>query len=178
MTGYAATNAASSGVTLDKKRIKALCRRSDRPGLIYLAQWAGFLAATGGLVWLSLGTWWVWPAMFLHGVFLTVPSYSLSHETAHGTAFRSRGLNEAVFWVSSLIFGEEPLHRRYTHTNHHTHTWHMGKDSQMPFDTPMAFRGWLAEVIGTGPLWFLVKTFWQLATKRYAPMLLQVAPHD
>ena len=54
-------------------------------------------------------------------------------KTAHGTAFRSTWLNETVLWISSLIYMEEPLHRRYTHANHHTFTWHVGKDSQMPF---------------------------------------------
>ena len=83
--------------------------------------------------------------MFVLGVFLTVPAYSFSHECAHGTAFRTRWINEAVLWFTSLIYMEEPLHRRYTHTNHHTHTWHVGKDSQMPFDTPMGFGGWIAE---------------------------------
>jgi fatty acid desaturase len=119
-TEFAATNAASSGVKLDRKIIKELSRRSDTPGLIYLAQWLGSLLATGYLVWLSLGTWWVWPAMVLYGTFLCVPTYAISHETAHGTAFRSRWLNEAVLWVTSLIYFEEPLHRRYTHTNHHS----------------------------------------------------------
>ena len=69
MADFVATNAASSGIKIDKKRLKALSRRSDRPGLIYLAQWLAFLACTGALVWLSLGTLWVWPAMLLHGMF-------------------------------------------------------------------------------------------------------------
>ncbi|MCY4496491.1 MAG: fatty acid desaturase [Rhodospirillaceae bacterium] len=75
---------------------------------------------------------------------------NFSHETAHGTAFRNHWLNETVLWTGSLIYMEEPLHRRYTHTNHHTFTWHVGKDSQMPFNTPMTLGGWLAEVSGFG----------------------------
>ncbi len=175
-TEFAATNAASSGVKLDRKIIKELSRRSDTPGLIYLAQWLGSLLATGYLVWLSLGTWWVWPAMVVYGTFLCVPTYAISHETAHGTAFRSRWLNEAVLWVTSLIYFEEPLHRRYTHTNHHTHTWHVGLDSQMPFDTPMDFKGWVAEISGFALTRLDLKTFWQLATKRYSDMALMVTP--
>jgi len=166
MTDFVATNAASSGIKIDKKRLKALSRRSDRPGLIYLAQWLAFLACTGALVWLSLGTLWVWPAMLLHGMFMTVPAYALSHETAHGTAFRTRWLNETVLWITSFIYFEEPLHRRYTHTNHHTYTWHVGKDSQMPFDTPMAFGGWIAEITGLGLARFHVNALFALAFNR------------
>ncbi len=178
MAEFAATNAASSGIRIDKKRLKQLARRSDRPGLIYLAQWAGFLLCTGGLVWFTLGTWWVLPAMFLHGIFLTVPAYALSHETAHGTAFKTRWLNEAVLWVTSFLYLEEPLHRRYTHTNHHTHTWHVGKDSQMPFDTPMAFGGWLAEVSGLALAKFHITTLIMQALNRHSEMVVFATPKE
>jgi fatty acid desaturase len=170
------TNAASSGVSLDRKLLKAIAQRSDRPGLIYLAQWAAGLVGTSVLVWLSLGTFWVWPAMALHGILLTVPAYALSHETAHGTAFRTRWLNEAVLWVTSLIYMEEPLHRRYTHTNHHTYTWHVGRDSQMPFDTPMTLRGWLTEITGFGLLRFHLMAMVQVALARPSEILREVTP--
>ena len=170
------TNAASSGVTLDRKILKALAQRSDRPGLIYLAQWGCGLLATGGLVWLSLGTAWLWPAMVVHGVLLTVPAYALSHETVHGTAFRSRWLNETVLWITSLVYMEEPLHRRYTHTNHHTFTWHVGKDSQMPFDTPMTLGGWLAEVSGLALLRYQATVLLRLAAGRYTGVMRMVTP--
>ncbi|MDE0391136.1 MAG: fatty acid desaturase, partial [Rhodospirillales bacterium] len=105
-----------------------------------------------------------------------VPSYALSHETAHGTAFRTRWLNEAVFWFTSLLYGEEPLHRRYTHTNHHTYTWYVGRDSQMPFDTPLTFKGWLYDISGLSIHRFQFRVLWQLATKRYTPLMREVSP--
>ena len=178
MPDYVPTNAASSGVKLDKKTLKALARRSDRPGLIYLAKWIVSLCLTGALVLYTEGTAWIWPAMFLHGVLLTVPAYSASHETAHGTAFRSRWLNETVLWVTSFLYMEEPLHRRFTHTNHHTFTWHAGKDSQMPFDTPMGLAGWLAEVTGLGLARFHMLVFFQLATKRYTDTMRMCTPES
>ena len=120
------TNAASTGIRIERAQLKSLARRSNGPGLTYLALWALLLALTGALVWFTLGTPYVWGTMFVSGVVMSVPSYALSHETAHGTAFRTRWLNEAVLWFTSLLYGEEPLHRRYTHTNHHTHTWYVG----------------------------------------------------
>jgi fatty acid desaturase len=176
MPDYVPTNAASSHVTLGKKELKAIAARSDRPGLIYLSQWGVALALTGTLIWASMGTLWVWPAMFVYGIVLSVPAYAMSHETAHGTAFRSRWLNETVLWITSLIYMEEPLHRRFTHTNHHTHTWHVGKDSQMPFDTPMDLRGWVAEITGFALLRFHVMAFLQLATRHYTDTIRMVAP--
>ena len=159
MPDYVPTNAASSGVKLDKKTLKSIAARSDRPGLIYLTLWLGSLSMTGALVYLTLGTFWMWSAMFVHGIFLCVPTYSMSHETAHGTAFRTRWLNETVLWMSSLIYMEEPLHRRYTHTSHHTFTWWAEKDAQFPFDTPMGLKGWITEITGFGILRFHVHVF-------------------
>lgn len=176
MPNYVPTNAASSGVKLDKKTLKSIAARSDRPGLVYLAKWLLGLCVSGGLIAYAMGSAWVWPAMLLHGVLLTVPAYAMSHETAHGTAFRSRWLNEWVLWITSLLYGEEPLHRRYTHTNHHTHTWHVGKDSQMPFDTPMDFRGWLLELSGVGLMRFHAAVFWHLATGRYTEVMRMCTP--
>ena len=176
LAGGVITNAASTGIRIDRRHLKSLSRRSNAPGLTYLAVWGAALAVTGTGVWLALDTAWVWPAMFVFGVTMSVPSYALSHETAHGTAFRTRRLNETVFWLTSLLYGEEPLHRRYTHTNHHTHTWHVGLDSQMPFDTPLDFRGWLYDVCGLSVHRFQLRVLWQLATRRYTPLMREVSP--
>ena len=167
----AVTNAASTGIRIERAQLKSLARRSNRPGLAYLAVWAFLLAATGALVWFTLGTAYVWGAMFVYGVVMSVPSYALSHETAHGTAFRTRRLNEAVFWFTSLLYGEEPLHRRYTHTNHHTHTWYVGLDSQMPFNTPLTLKGWLYDLSGLSIHRFQFRVLWQLASKQYTPLM-------
>lgn len=176
VTEFVATNAASSGVKLDRKTIKALCKRSDRSGLVWLAQWLTVLSATGYLLHVSLGTWWVVPAMVVYGVVLTLPTYALSHETAHGTAFRTRWLNETALWLSSLIYFEEPYHRRYSHTSHHTCTLHVGKDGQMPFDLPMNFQGWLKELSGFSLYCHEVKLFWRNAFGRFTPMVREYTP--
>ena len=47
------TNAQTSNVHMDKKQLKALMRRSDRPGLTYLAAWIALLAITGTPVMLT-----------------------------------------------------------------------------------------------------------------------------
>ena len=40
MSEIRATNALSSGIRLDREVVRALARRSDRPGLVWLAAWA------------------------------------------------------------------------------------------------------------------------------------------
>ncbi len=176
--GYVATNAASSGVKLDRKTIKALGKRSDVPGLIWLAQWAALLGVTGYLLYLSLGTWWVIPAMIAYATVLVVPAYSVSHETAHGTAFRTRWLNETVLFVSSVIYFEEPFHRRYSHTSHHTHTYHINLDAQIPYALPMTFREWLMEFTNAGYYGYYLKMFVTHALGRFPPKVYEYTPES
>ena len=156
------TSAASSGIQIDKSLLKELARRSDRQGLWYLLQWVCLLAITSSTIWFTL--------------VLSVPGYAISHETAHGSVFETRWLNKWVLWITSVIYMEEPWHRRYTHLNHHAHTWHVDVDSQMPFDTPMTFKGWLLEGSGIALLIFHSKVLFGLAFKRYTDIMLKVIP--
>lgn len=176
MSEITATTPASSGVQLDKKTLKRLCRRSDRPGLVYLGLWALFLAGSGALLQFSLGGWAVVPAMILYGSVLTVPAYALSHETAHGTAFRSHWLNETVFWTTSFIYIQGPHFRRYAHARHHTYTWIRAMDAQMPFNTPLSFRGWLLELSDLGQFVYDGGHLLRNACGRFAPEVLDFAP--
>ena len=135
------------GVELGKQELKALYRRSDALGLIYFGGWLMLTVAAGFLLYLSLGTPWVVPAMLVYGAIL-VFAYAMSHETSHGTAFRTRWLNEAVFWFTSLIYGQEPTYRRYSHASHHTHTWIRGRDAQKAWDHPLTLGMYVKEISG------------------------------
>lgn len=121
------------GANIERKKLKSLMRRSDAIPLARLALCVTSIAVYGWLYYISWGTWWVIPTVILFGGTMSLFAYSLSHECAHGTAFKTRWLNEAVFWFSSILFGQEPIYRRYSHAEHHTYTWFWEKDAQMPF---------------------------------------------
>jgi len=111
------------------KQLKALSRRSDGPGLVFLAGHLSATAATGYLIWLSLGGVWAIPATVLHGVVL-VHWFSPFHETSHRTAFATGWLNTSVNWLSALILGLNPTHFLHEHARHHTFTQDTRKDPQ------------------------------------------------
>jgi fatty acid desaturase len=68
--------------------------------------------------------------MFLHGVVI-VHLFAPFHETAHSSAFKSRRLNDAVYWTTSLLLGLPPTHFRLEHAAHHAHTSDPGHDPEM-----------------------------------------------
>ena len=137
---------------IDRALLRGLMKRSDGPGLYFLTVWAALLAMTGLAIHASRGTWWVVPAVLAYGLVLGF-AYAPSHECAHGTAFRTRWLNEAVMWLSSFIWGESPTHRRFAHSHHHSYTWHWKVDAQMGYSNPVPFRTYLGDVIGLVEFW-------------------------
>jgi fatty acid desaturase len=137
---------------IDRATLKGLMKRSDGPGLYFLAVWAVLLLLTGVGIHLARGSAWVVPAVIAYGVVLGF-AYAPSHECAHGTAFRTRWLNEAVLWFSSFIWGESPTHRRFAHSHHHTNTWHWKVDAQMGYTNPVRMRTWFGDVIGLLEFW-------------------------
>lgn len=170
------TNAKTAGIDIDQAAAKALLRRSNKQALVYLAKWALAWGLAASLVYVSAAGQWQWLALLVLGTVITVPAYALSHEAAHGTVFRTRRANKLLFWFTSFIYMEEPLHRYHTHTNHHAYTWHTNIDSQMPFATPMGFWGWLQEMSSIGLLRFHVRTMFQLVLGRPALIVQQVTP--
>ena len=173
-----ATDARSSGVHLSDRQLKTLARRSDGPGLRHLALWGLMLGGSGALLHLSLGSAAVVPAMLLFGSTLTVPAYAISHECSHGTAFRTRWLNEWVLWLTSLIYLEGPMMRRYAHARHHSYTWIRGKDAQMPFHTPLTPKGWMLEISGIGQYLYDAEHMARNALGRFHPDVIDFTPQS
>jgi fatty acid desaturase len=128
---------------LDRKSLKELMRRSNAVPLRRLALCLVALGFLGYLYVSAMGSRWFLPALFLFGSTLSLTVYSLSHECSHGTVFRSRWLNETIFWATSLLFGQEVLYRRYSHAAHHTHTMFVGHDAQLPFAQPVGLKAYL-----------------------------------
>lgn len=154
MVEMQATNAKSSGVSIDPATLRDLMSLRNGPGLRYMSIWFAMLAATGYGVFTSTGTAWIYPAFLAYATVLTVPSYAVSHESAHGTFVKTKWLNRAICWIMSLIYFEDPVHRYNAHMRHHNFTWINDYDAQMPYTTPMYFRHWLLEISGLGQLWY------------------------
>ncbi|MBT6511373.1 MAG: fatty acid desaturase, partial [Rhodospirillaceae bacterium] len=145
------TQALSDEAPITRRELKALMHRSNAPVMIRLPLWYGMLAITGLLIWLAMGTWWLLPAMFLHGIIM-VHHFSLQHECIHFTALKTRRANEVLaawcgFWICV-----PPVYFRYEHCDHHTHTQIMGRDPEL---IP------LADTIGDHLLYISSLPYWR-----------------
>lgn len=157
---------------IDKKQLKALSRRSDAKGLAQLAGHAALLGLTGFVVTLSLGTFWLLPAMAVHGVVL-VFLFAPLHETIHRTAFKRRGLNDALAWLCGVLLVLPPNFFRAFHFAHHRHTQDPARDPELAIAKPASPSSYLLVVSGL-PYWCssIVRTLSHAAgrvTERFIP---------
>lgn len=143
------TQAMNDGV-ISRKELKGLMRRSNVPGLIHLTLWLAAVAASGTLVWMAMGSWWVAPAMFVHGILL-VHHFSLQHECCHYTAFKSRWLNEVVGNYCGFVIMLPNKFFRYEHCDHHTYTQLTGRDPEL-IELPISLGKYLW-YISSIPYW-------------------------
>jgi fatty acid desaturase len=134
-------------VLLDKKSRKQLTRRSDWMGLAYLAGHFAAIGAGASVVYLTYGTILMLPAMWAHGIALAC-LFAPMHECSHGTAFRTRWLNESAYWLVSLVYISQPTWYRYRHAVHHTYTQIQGKDPAMVLPGPTTWQHYFEQLLG------------------------------
>ena len=135
---------------LSRRELKELMKRSDVPGLLHFGMFVIVLIGTGTLIWLSFGTFWIVPAMFLHGV-VWVHHFALQHECVHYTAFKTRWLNEAFGNYCGFAIMLPNRFFRYEHCDHHTYTQLHGRDPEL-IELPVSFRTY-ASFISSIPFW-------------------------
>ena len=64
--------------------------------------WYALILAAGVLAFYSLGTLWAIPAFLLYGTLYGGPADSRWHEAGHGTAFKTRWINDLVYQLASF----------------------------------------------------------------------------
>ena len=126
--------------------LKDLC---DGPGLRHLATHIGALTLTGWLILTLDNPFLLAPLLVLHGI-LVVFVFTPLHETIHGTAFRSRWLNESVALAFGFIMLLPPRWFRYFHLAHHRHTQDPEHDPELASPGPSRLGQYLWKLTGIG----------------------------
>jgi fatty acid desaturase len=133
---------------IPRKQMKELMRRTDMPAIRDTILWIGLaigFATAGLLLW---GTWWAVPCFIAYGVLYGSASDSRWHETGHGTAFKTRWMNEAVYQLASFCMMRNPTPWRYQHALHHTDTLIVGIDPEVLAMRPARLAGIVANLFG------------------------------
>ena len=105
-----------------RKTMKALMQRSDGPAIRDTILWIALIlgSAAGGIYF--WGSWWCVPFFLVYGVLYGSSSNSRWHECGHGTAFRTRWMNDFVYEIASFMLMRNPVAWRWSHARHHTDT--------------------------------------------------------
>ncbi|RJG40560.1 fatty acid desaturase family protein [Mesorhizobium sp. DCY119] len=116
---------------IPRKQMKELMKRVDGPAIRDTALWFGLLALTAlGGIWFW-GSWAAVPFFICYGVLYGSASDSRWHECGHGTAFKTRWMNDAVYQIACFMIMREPTIWRWSHTRHHTDTIIVGRDPEI-----------------------------------------------
>jgi len=116
---------------ISRKRMKELMQRRDGPALRDTAIWLLAMLVSGFGGYWFWGTWACVPFFFTYGLLYGTASNARWHETGHGTAFKTRWMNDAVYQLSSFMFMFEPHVWRWSHARHHTDTIIVGRDPEI-----------------------------------------------
>ncbi|MCK1395362.1 fatty acid desaturase [Bradyrhizobium sp. 1] len=113
--------------------LRELSARSNVQGAARSLCHYGVVVLVGALIWkvtATYGVLWALPLVAVQGYFVAF-LFMAVHETAHKTAFKSRGLNLTVGYVSGFIIGSPYEYYCLFHWDHHRYTQDPEKDPEL-----------------------------------------------
>jgi fatty acid desaturase len=130
------SNAQWYAAPIPRARLKELMKRSDGPAIRDTLIWFACFFITAGLGIYLLPSWWALPFFLAYGVLYGSSTDSRWHECGHGTAFKTRWMNDAVYHIACFMIMRPPTVWRWSHTRHHTDTIIVGRDPEIALMRP------------------------------------------
>ncbi len=121
---------------IPRKQMKELMKREDGPAIRDTILWLGSMVVCGALAIYFWGSWWCVPFLLVYGVMYGSASDSRWHECGHGTAFKTRWMNDAVYEIACFMIMRNPVTWRWSHARHHTDTVIVGRDPEIAVMRP------------------------------------------
>jgi fatty acid desaturase len=121
---------------VERKAMKALMQRSDGPAIRDTAIWIGAMVVFAGLGIWFWGSWIAVPFFLAYGVLYGSGGDSRWHECGHGTAFKTRWMNDVVYQIACFMMMRNPVTWRWSHARHHTDTIIVGRDPEISVMRP------------------------------------------
>jgi len=156
---------------IDTATLKKLCVPSNAMGSLQTLSHVGAIAATGTLLWESMGTGWALPWFVVHGVLLNF-LYAGQHELSHYTVFRTRWLNEWVGRLFGFVLFFPRTFDQVQHMAHHRFTQEWARDGELARAryTLSSFLWWMSGISYWYTRWRRIVRFsFRLVTESYLP---------
>ena len=141
-----------------RKQMKELMKRADGPAIRDTVIWLGLMIVSGGLGVYFWGSWLAVPCFLVYGVLYGSATDSRWHECGHGTAFKTRWMNDAVYHIASFMIMRNPVTWRWSHTRHHTDTIIIGHDPEIVVMRPAVLVRILGNFFGIFDVAHAMKT--------------------
>ncbi|HEV3429688.1 MAG TPA: fatty acid desaturase family protein [Paraburkholderia sp.] len=129
--------------------MKRLMQRSDARAIRDTLLWYAAIVASGllaGFAWHAHSLWAI-AAFLLYGTLYCSPADSRWHESGHGTAFKTRWMNDALYQIASFQVFRRATVWRWSHARHHTDTLVVGRDPEIGAPRPTDWLGIALNVV-------------------------------
>lgn len=145
--------------------MKALMKRDDAHAIRDTLLWYALILASAALFVHGWTASWsaggLFAAYFLYATLYCSPADSRWHESGHGTAFRTRWMNELLYQLASFQVLRRPTRWRWSHARHHTDTLVTGRDPEinvtLPADIPTLLLNVFALKNAPRELWGMLR---------------------
>ena len=154
---------------IDRKAMKELMKRRDGPALRDTALWVALHVGLAGAAIALWGSWWSVPFWLAYGVLYGSACDSRWHEAGHGTAFRTRWMNDVVYHIASFQVMRNPVNWRWSHARHHTDTIVVGRDAEIAWHHPIDMVLKALAYVGVYEVWTSLATLARNAAGRLSP---------
>ncbi len=142
---------------IPRKTMKELMKRTDGPAIRDTIIWLGGMAVFGGFGVALWGSWWCVPFFLAYGVLYGSATDSRWHECGHGTAFKTRWMNNVVYQIACFMIMRNPVTWRWSHTRHHTDTIIVGADPEIALMRPPVLARVVLNFLGIVDVWHAMK---------------------
>ena len=119
--------------------------------------WLGLIAlsAAGGVYF--WGSWACVPFFFVYGTLYGSACDLRWHECGHGTAFKTRWMNDVIYEIASFMVMRNPVTWRWSHARHHTDTIIVGRDAEIAVMRPPDLLRAAGNFVGIFDVYFSLK---------------------
>jgi fatty acid desaturase len=154
---------------MPRKRLKELMQRKDGPAICDTLLWFSSFLITAGLAIYFWPSWISLPFFLVYGVLYGSSTDSRWHECGHGTAFKTRWMNDAVYHIACFMIMRDPTVWRWSHTRHHTDTIIVGRDPEIAIMRPTVILKVIASFFAIPQTWAAIRSMIGHALGRVSP---------